>query len=115
MSRTGGGGQEGGAGGAGKEAAKGGLVRGALGIVFGDIGTSPLYAMKEVFGPAHDLKADADTIYGVLSLIFWSVMIIVSLKYVTFIMKADNEGEGGIMALISLVQGVKLRRKMAIW
>src|SRR3954447_14170547 len=102
-------------GGAGREAAKAGLVLGALGIVFGDIGTSPLYAMKEVFGPAHDLKADADTIYGVLSLVFWSVMIIVSLKYVTLIMRADNEGEGGIMALISLVQGVKLRRRMAIW
>src|SRR4051812_37503454 len=100
MSRTGGG---------GKEAAKAGLVLGALGIVFGDIGTSPLYAMKEVFGPAHDLKANADTIYGVLSLVFWSVMIIVSLKYVTLIMRADNEGEGGIMALIALVQGVKLR------
>jgi KUP system potassium uptake protein len=106
MSRTGG---------AGKEAAKAGLVLGALGIVFGDIGTSPLYAMKEVFGPAHDLKADADTIYGVLSLVFWSVMIIVSLKYVTLIMRADNEGEGGIMALISLVQGVNLRRRMAVW
>src|SRR4051812_29523227 len=106
MSRTGGG---------GKEAAKAGLVLGALGIVFGDIGTSPLYAMKEVFGPAHDLKANADTIYGVLSLVFWSVMIIVSLKYVTLIMRADNEGEGGIMALIALVQGVKLRGRWTKW
>src|SRR3954467_6920113 len=106
MSRTGG---------AGKEAAKAALVLGALGVVFGDIGTSPLYAMKEVFAPAHHLRPDPSTVYGVLSLVFWSVMIIVSLKYLTFIMRADNEGEGGIMALISLVQGVKVRRRMAVW
>lgn len=80
------------------------LTLGALGVVFGDIGTSPLYAMKEVFGGAHELVPSPDRIYGVLSLVFWSLVVIVTLKYVFFIMRADNNGEGGIMALISLVQ-----------
>jgi len=89
------------------------LTLGALGIVFGDIGTSPLYAMKETFSGAHDLRPDAGSVYGVLSLIFWAIMIIVTLKYVTFIMRADNGGEGGIMALISLVQGSPIRTARA--
>ncbi len=80
------------------------LTLGALGVVFGDIGTSPLYAMHEVFGGAHPMGPDPDRIHGVLSLIFWSLIIIVTLKYVLFIMRADNRGEGGIMALISLIQ-----------
>ena len=84
------------------------LALGALGIVFGDIGTSPLYALKEVFGGAHHLKPEPAAIYGVLSLVFWSVTIIVSLKYVTLIMRADNDGEGGIIALISLLRPVRL-------
>jgi KUP system potassium uptake protein len=80
------------------------LTLGALGVVFGDIGTSPLYAMHEVFLGAHTIRPDADRIYGVLSLIFWSLTIIVTIKYVLFIMRADNDGEGGIMALISLIR-----------
>ncbi len=74
----------------------------ALGIVFGDIGTSPLYAVKETFAPGHGIPLNTGTILGGLSTIFWSLMIVVSLKYVMLIMRADNKGEGGIMALIAL-------------
>jgi KUP system potassium uptake protein len=74
----------------------------ALGVVFGDIGTSPLYAVKETFSPAHGMALYADNILGGLSTIFWALMMVVSLKYVTLIMRADNKGEGGIMALIAL-------------
>ena len=86
----------------------------ALGVVFGDIGTSPLYAFETVF-LAHnqDVKPDEASVYGVISLVFWAITIIVSVKYVTFIMRADNEGEGGIMALIALIQGVSLRGRAA--
>jgi KUP system potassium uptake protein len=86
------------------------LTLGALGIVFGDIGTSPLYALQTVFSADNHIVRPTQTgVYGVISLVFWAITIIVSLKYVTFIMRADNGGEGGIMALIALVQGVKLR------
>ncbi len=78
------------------------LSVGALGVVYGDIGTSPLYVMKTVFDPANGLTLVADNIIGIVSLIFWSLMIVVSLKYVTLIMRADNHGEGGIMALLAL-------------
>jgi len=74
----------------------------ALGIVFGDIGTSPLYAVKETFAPGHGIALTAENILGGLSTIFWALMIVVSLKYVTLIMRADNRGEGGIMALLAL-------------
>ena len=80
------------------------LTLSALGVVFGDIGTSPLYAMKEAFGGAHDLTPNADRVYGVISLIFWSLTIIVTLKYVALVMRANNRGEGGIMALVALVK-----------
>ncbi len=79
------------------------LTLGALGVVFGDIGTSPLYAMQEVFAGPHPMTPDATRVYGVLSLVFWALTIIVTLKYVLLIMRASNDGEGGIMALISLV------------
>jgi KUP system potassium uptake protein len=76
----------------------------ALGVVYGDIGTSPLYALKEVFaGSHHPVPVDAANVLGILSLVFWSLMIIVSIKYIVFIMRADNKGEGGIMALMALV------------
>ncbi|WP_159017275.1 potassium transporter Kup [Cognatiluteimonas profundi] len=81
-----------------------GLIVGAVGVVFGDIGTSPLYTLKEAFLPHYGLTPDHPTVLGVLSLIFWALMIVVTLKYVTIIMRADNEGEGGIMALMALVQ-----------
>ncbi len=78
------------------------LTLAALGIVFGDIGTSPLYAVKETFSPAHGIALSSANIFGGLSTIFWALMIVVSLKYVLLIMRADNRGEGGIMALIAL-------------
>ena len=80
------------------------LTIGALGVVFGDIGTSPLYALQTVFA-AHDnaVKPDEASVYGIISLVVWSITVIVSIKYVTFVMRADNEGEGGIMALIARV------------
>jgi KUP system potassium uptake protein len=79
------------------------LAIGAIGIVFGDIGTSPIYAFRETFAGHHTLVPDRLHIYGVLSLIFWSMMIIVTLKYVTVIMRADNKGEGGSLALLALI------------
>jgi KUP system potassium uptake protein len=90
------------------------LTLGALGVVFGDIGTSPLYALQTVFS-AHDhaVKPTEAGVYGVISLVFWAITTIVSIKYVTFIMRADNEGEGGIMALIARVQGVALKGRAA--
>ena len=89
------------------------LSLGALGVVFGDIGTSPLYAMREVFVGSHHLAVTEQRVFGVVSLVFWSLMVIVTLKYVAFIMRADNHGEGGIMALISLVQGAPFRTPRA--
>jgi KUP system potassium uptake protein len=74
----------------------------ALGVVYGDIGTSPLYTMKEVFAGNHPIPLTPDNVLGILSLILWSLLVIVSVKYVIFIMRADNRGEGGIMALIAL-------------
>ena len=79
------------------------LTVGAIGIVFGDIGTSPLYAFRETFAGHHPLPVDRLHIFGVLSLIFWSMMIVVTLKYVTILMRADNKGEGGSLALLALI------------
>jgi len=79
------------------------LMAGAIGIVFGDIGTSPIYAFRETFAGHHTLAPDSLHIYGVLSLIFWSMMTVVTLKYVTIIMRADNKGEGGSLALLALI------------
>jgi KUP system potassium uptake protein len=78
------------------------LALAALGVVYGDIGTSPLYAVKEVFAGNHPIPVTTANIYGSLSLFFWALIVVVSVKYVTFIMRADNRGEGGIMALIAL-------------
>jgi KUP system potassium uptake protein len=80
------------------------LMLGAIGVVFGDIGTSPLYTIKEAFSPHYGLSPDMPAVLGVLSLVFWSLMIVITLKYVLVIMRADNEGEGGIMALTALAQ-----------
>ncbi len=82
----------------------------ALGIVYGDIGTSPLYAVKETFAPGHGIPLNDAAILGGLSTIFWILMLIVSLKYVTLVMRADNKGEGGIMALLALA-GAAVREK----
>jgi KUP system potassium uptake protein len=78
------------------------LALGALGVVYGDIGTSPLYAFKEIFQGAHGLAVTSENIFGVLSLIFWTLNIVISCEYVLLIMRADNDGEGGIMALLAL-------------
>ncbi len=79
------------------------LAVGAIGIVFGDIGTSPIYAFRETFSGNYNFAVDPLHVYGVLSLIFWSMMIVVTLKYVTIIMRADNKGEGGSLALLALI------------
>ncbi len=79
------------------------LAVGAIGVVFGDIGTSPIYAFRETFAGHHPLDPDALHIYGVLSLVFWSMVLVVSLKYVSIIMRADNKGEGGSLALLALI------------
>jgi KUP system potassium uptake protein len=86
------------------------LTLAALGVVFGDIGTSPLYAVKETFSPAHGLPFTPSTILGGLSTIFWSLMIVVSLKYVVLVMRADNRGEGGTMALLALATNALKKR-----
>src|SRR5690349_17274185 len=83
----------------------------ALGVVFGDIGTSPLYAMHTVFSLDRELRPTEDTVYGVISLVFWAITLVVTVKYVSLIMRADNHGEGGIMALIALVRGVRVKRR----
>src|SRR5882672_9345218 len=87
------------------------LALGALGVVFGDIGTSPLYALQTVFSADHQaVKPTEGDVYGVISLVFWSITLIVSIEFVLFIMRADNDGEGGILALIALIEGAPLRR-----
>jgi KUP system potassium uptake protein len=86
------------------------LTLGALGIVFGDIGTSPLYALQTVFSADHQaVKPTEPDVYGVISLVFWSITLIVSIEFVVFIMRADNDGEGGILALIAKVEDAPLR------
>jgi KUP system potassium uptake protein len=105
-------------GGAGRHGgAKAGIVAlslGALGVVFGDIGTSPLYSLQTVFNADHHaVHATSGDVYGVISLVFWSITMIVSVKYVSFIMRADNGGEGGIMALTALVQSAKVHSDAA--
>jgi KUP system potassium uptake protein len=89
------------------------LTLAALGVVFGDIGTSPLYAVKETFSPAHGIPLTPASIFGGLSTIFWSLVIVVSLKYVVLVMRADNRGEGGTMALLALAaNALKERPRM---
>ncbi|HEY3686282.1 MAG TPA: potassium transporter Kup [Streptosporangiaceae bacterium] len=95
------------------------VVVGALGVVFGDIGTSPIYTLQTVFSPSdpHPVPIRPENVYGVVSLVFWSVMIIVTVTYVLLAMRADNDGEGGIMALITLVgrwSGQRRRRTTAV-
>ncbi len=82
-----------------------GLALAAIGVVYGDIGTSPLYSLKTVFDPAHGLALTPANLVGVVSLIFWGLSVIVSFKYVTLVLRADNRGEGGIMALLALALG----------
>ncbi|MEP6928213.1 MAG: KUP/HAK/KT family potassium transporter, partial [Ginsengibacter sp.] len=83
------------------------LSIGALGIVFGDIGTSPLYALRVCFEGTHGIAITDQNIYGILSMIFWSLILVISLKYLIVILSFDNEGEGGILALMKLVLPAK--------
>lgn len=86
-----------------------GLTLGALGVVFGDIGTSPLYALQAIFGPVgQNLEISETNVYGIISLVIWSVTMVVSVKYIGFVMRADNKGEGGIIALAALVKSTTL-------
>ncbi|MEV6412737.1 potassium transporter Kup [Kribbella sp. NPDC051718] len=87
--------------------AKAALMVGALGVVFGDIGTSPIYTIQTVFNPSdpHPVPVTTDNVFGIISLIFWSVTLIVTIKYVLLVLRADNDGEGGILALITLIRG----------
>ena len=97
--------------------AKSALILGALGVVFGDIGTSPLYTMHETFLPDHGLHPHPSTVLGILSLVTWSLIMVVAVKYVSLVMRADNKGEGGIMALMTLAQraaGKSVRARRAI-
>src|SRR5437667_11786820 len=77
----------------------------ALGVVYGDIGTSPLYALREAFHRQHGIPVTPGNVLGVLSLIFWSLLLIVTVKYHVVIIRADNKGEGGVLALMALVNG----------
>src|SRR5512135_1008316 len=91
------------------------LIVAALGVVYGDIGTSPLYAFRESLGGSHGLGSSPEAVLGVLSMIFWAVTIVVSLKYVLLVLNADNDGEGGDLALLALVlrqlpSGGRMRR-----
>ena len=83
----------------------------ALGVVFGDIGTSPLYALKECFHASHGLQPTPENVFGILSLIFWALILVISVKYLTFILRADNRGEGGIMALTALILPQQARQQ----
>ncbi|MGH9374159.1 MAG: potassium transporter Kup, partial [Vicinamibacterales bacterium] len=92
------------------------LTVGALGIVYGDIGTSPLYALRECFHGAHGIAPSRENVLGVLSLIFWSLTLIISVKYLVFVMRADNNGEGGILALMALVsQQPGHHQRIRVW
>jgi KUP system potassium uptake protein len=101
-----------------RAAAQWALAVGALGVVFGDIGTSPLYTVQTVFNPGdpHPVTVSTQSIFGIVSLIFWSITIIVTLTYVVLVMRADNDGEGGVMALIALIRrrGVRGGRRTAV-
>src|SRR4051812_46975347 len=94
------------------KAGRAALTLAALGVVFGDIGTSPLYALHAVFTTGKGVDATHAGVYGVISLVFWAITLVVSVKYVTFILRADNDGEGGIMALIALLDRVHPSRAM---
>src|SRR5436190_11765098 len=81
------------------------LTLGALGVVFGDIGTSPLYSIRECLHGPHSVTSSPGNVLGVLSLVFWAVTLLISIKYVGYVLRADNQGEGGILALMALVTG----------
>src|SRR5580693_3170413 len=98
--------------------ARGALELGALGVVFGDIGTSPLYTVQTIFNPTdpHYVRVTTEHVYGIVSLIFWAVVAVVTVTYIILVMRADNDGEGGIMALITLIRrrGAPSKRRTAL-
>ncbi len=88
------------------------LVLAAIGVVFGDIGTSPLYALKECFSPEHGIPFSEGAVLGIISMIFWALLLVVTLKYVAFVLRADNQGEGGVLSLMALaLRSVRSERK----
>src|SRR6188768_914688 len=87
----------------------------ALGVVYGDIGTSPLYALRECFHGPHAIPATPENILGVLSLVFWSLIVVISGKYLRFVLQADNQGEGGILALTALATPIKVVSRTGRW
>ncbi|MFN7914111.1 MAG: potassium transporter Kup [Vicinamibacterales bacterium] len=91
------------------------LAVAALGVVYGDIGTSPLYALRECFHGEHAIAPTPENIMGVLSMVFWSLVLVISGKYITFVLRADNQGEGGILALTSLATPIKILSKTERW
>ncbi|MGA9421093.1 MAG: KUP/HAK/KT family potassium transporter, partial [Rhodanobacteraceae bacterium] len=88
---------------------------GATGVVYGDIGTSPLYTIREAFSAHYGLIPDQATVLGILSLVFWSLMIVITVKYVAIVMRVDNEGEGGIIALTALAQRTQVGARKALY
>jgi len=92
-----------------------GLSLAALGIVFGDIGTSPLYALRECFHGEYGIAVTPENVLGVLSLIFWALMLIVSFKYLTMVLRADHDGEGGVLALTTLVKPRREHMTKGAW
>src|ERR1700724_3880241 len=102
-----------------RSTARGALELGALGVVYGDIGTSPLYTVQTIFNPAdpHHVQVTTEHVYGIVSLIFWAVVSVVTVTYIILVMRADNDGEGGIMALITLIRrrGAPSGRRTAIF
>src|SRR5882724_1702968 len=91
------------------------LTLAALGVVYGDIGTSPLYALRECFKPEYGIHPTPENIIGVLSLILWSLLLVVSIKYIVFILRAHNRGEGGILSLLALLLQQKRREDDRSW
>ena len=94
------------------------LSLGALGVVYGDIGTSPLYAMKECFTAPHGVAVNPANVYGIVSLFFWTLTLVIVVKYMAVIMRADNQGEGGILALLAKLKpkgGETQTRKLGIY
>jgi KUP system potassium uptake protein len=88
------------------------LLLAAIGVVFGDIGTSPLYALKECFSPEHGIPFTDDAVFGIISMMFWAILLIVTFKYVFFVMRADNNGEGGVLSLMALaLRSIKFESK----
>src|SRR6478609_8413055 len=84
------------------------LALASLGVVFGDIGTSPLYALRECLNRAHGVSTSHENVFGIVSLVFWALTVVISLKYVAYVLRADNAGEGGILALTALATSTKL-------